>query len=214
MSTENIIKQFTTTPAPEGYWTDARGVLTPVSLVKQVDLDRDALVGELVERAITVSNALRDLKSRAIADIQAFVDLSAEKYGAKAGGAKGNVTLFSFDGRFKIQRAMAENIKFDERLQAAKALIDECLADWTKGASPEIHALISEAFASDTEGNIKTGRVLALRRLEITDERWQNAMLAISESVQVVGTKSYIRVYERVGDSDEYRAIPLDMAGV
>ncbi|NTZ40687.1 DUF3164 family protein [Enterobacter sp. JMULE2] len=214
MSTENIIKQFTTTPTPEGYWTDARGVLTPVSLVKPVDLDRDALVGELVELAITVSNALRELKSRAIADIQAFVDLSAEKYGAKAGGAKGNVTLFSFDGRFKIQRAMAENIKFDERLQAAKALIDECLADWTKDAGPEIHALISEAFASDTEGNIKTGRVLALRRLGITDERWQNAMLAISESVQVVGTKSYIRIYERVGDSDEYRAIPLDMAGV
>ncbi|TII26864.1 sulfate transporter, partial [Escherichia coli] len=25
---------------------------------------------------------------------------------------------------------------------------------------------------------------------------------------------SYIRVYERVGDSDEYRAIPLDIAGV
>lgn len=213
-NTENTIKQYTTTPAPDGYWSDARGVLTPVSLIKPIDQDRDALVGELVELAITVSNALRDLKERAIADIQAFADLSAEKYGAKTGGAKGNVTLFTYDGRFKIQRQMAENIKFDERLQAAKKLIDECLADWTKGASPEIHALISEAFASDSEGNIKTGRVLALRRLEISDERWQNAMLAISESVQVVGTKSYIRVYERVGDSDEYRPIALDMAGV
>lgn len=218
MTTQNsevkAVKQYTTVQAPEGYWTDARGVLTPVSLVKPIDQDRDALVGELVELAISVSSALRELKERAIADIQAFVDLSAEKYGAKTGGAKGNVTLFTYDGRFKIQRQMAENIKFDERLQAAKTLIDECLADWTKGASPEIHALINEAFASDSEGNIKTGRVLALRRLEISDERWQNAMTAISESVQVVGTKSYIRVYERVGDSDEYRAIPLDMAGI
>ncbi|HDK0934924.1 TPA: sulfate transporter, partial [Escherichia coli] len=45
MSTENTIKQYTTTQAPEGYWTDARGVLTPVSLIKEIDRDRDQLVG-------------------------------------------------------------------------------------------------------------------------------------------------------------------------
>lgn len=206
--------QFTTVPAPEGYWVDARGVLTPVSLIKPADQDRDALVGELVELAITVSDALREFKSRAVGDIQAFVDLSAEKYGAKTGGAKGNLSLFSYDGRFKVQCQAAEKIQFDERLQAAKRLIDECLTEWTDGARPEIHALISEAFASDSEGNIKTGRILALRRLEIDDDRWRNAMRAIGESVQVIGTKTYIRIYERIGDSNEYRPIPLDIAGV
>lgn len=91
MSTENtvvIAKQYTTTPAPEGYWTDARGVLTPVSLVKEIDRDRDELVGEIVEQAIAVSSALQALKARAFADIQAFIDLSAEKYGAMKGGKK------------------------------------------------------------------------------------------------------------------------------
>lgn len=214
MSTKNVVKQYTTTPAPEGYWSDARGVLTPVSLIKPVDQDRDALVGELVELAMRVSSALSELKARAIADIQAFVDLSAEKYGAKHGGAKGNVTLYSFDGRFKIQRAMAENIKFDERLQAAKSLIDECLIEWTENVRPELKAIVTRAFDTDKEGNISTGRVLGLRKYGIEDERWNNAMLAISEAVQVVGTKSYIRVYERVGDSDEYRPIALDIAGV
>ncbi|EJU6305507.1 DUF3164 family protein, partial [Salmonella enterica] len=56
--------------------------------------------------------------------------------------------------------------------------------------------------------------VLALRRLDITDERWLKAMDAIGEAVQVVGSRSYIRVYERVGDSDQYRPIALDIAGV
>jgi hypothetical protein len=214
MSTENTTKQYTTQQAPVGYWVNAKGVMTPDSIVKEIDKERDSLVGEMVECAISINTLLADFKLKAFADIQAFVDLSAEKYNAKKGGAKGNVTLFSYDGRFKIQRAMADNIKFDERLQAAKALIDECLVDWMQGARPEIHALISEAFSTDSEGNIKTGRVLALRRLEIDDERWQNAMVAIGEAVQVVGTKSYIRVYERVGDSDEYRPISLDIAGV
>ena len=55
---------------------------------------------------------------------------------------------------------------------------------------------------------------LALRRLDIRDEKWQKAMQAISESLQVVGSKEYIRFYERVGDSDQYQPISLDLATV
>ncbi|WP_036769227.1 DUF3164 family protein [Photorhabdus australis] len=207
-------KQYTTQQAPESYWVDVKGVLTPVSIIKAIDLERDNLVGEIVEQAITVNSALAELKLRAFADIQAFVDLSAEKYGATKGGKKGNVTLYSYDGRFKIQRAMQDRIAFDERLQAAKSLIDACLVDWTEGARPEIHALINQAFSTDKEGDINTGRVLALRRLDIDDERWNKAMVAIGEALQVIGSKSYIRVYERVGDTDQYKPIPLDIAGV
>ncbi|QST26645.1 DUF3164 family protein [Escherichia albertii] len=214
MTTENKVKQYTKNKVQEGYWVDARGVMTPENLIKDIDRDREQLVGELVEMVIAASASLRELKLRAFGDIQAFIDLSAEKYGAVKGGKKGNITLYSFDGRYKIQRAMQDRIAFDERIQTAKSLIDDCLADWTEGARPEIKAIISEAFSTDKEGNINTGRVLALRRLEIEDERWNNAMSLIGEAVQVIGSKSYIRVYERVGDSAEYRAIPLDIAGV
>lgn len=133
---------------------------------------------------------------------------------AKLGGKKGNVTLLSFDGRYKIIRAIQEGVAFDERLQAARALIDECLRDWTAGARPEVVTLVNDAFRTDSQGEIRTARVLALRRLEITDERWQRAMQAIGEACQVVGSKSYIRVYERIGDTDQYRPISLDIAGV
>ena len=148
------------------------------------------------------------------ADIAAFVALSGDEYGVSLGGKKGNVTLYSYDGRYKIQRAMQDRIDFDERLQAAKALIDECLVDWVEGARPEVHAIINRAFQSEKSGEVNTGAVLALRRLEIADERWQRAMDAIGEAVQVVGSRSYIRVYERIGDSDQYRPISLDIAGV
>ena len=39
-------------------------------------------------------------------------------------------------------------------------------------------------------------------------------MKAISESVQVIGTKQYVRLYERVGDTDRYVPIALDMVAV
>ncbi|MBN3174855.1 DUF3164 family protein [Pectobacterium brasiliense] len=212
MSIKN--KQFTETAAPEGYWVDAKGVLTPEHLIKPIDTARDALVAELIGRALVVNKALTEFKLSGFADIAAFVALSGDEYGVNLGGKKGNVTLYSYDGRYKIQRAMQDRIDFDERLQAAKALIDECLADWVEGARPEVHAIINRAFQSEKSGEVNTGAVLALRRLEIADERWNRAMDAIGEAVQVVGSRSYIRVYERIGDSDQYQPISLDIAGV
>lgn len=199
---------------PAGYWKDPRGNLVPESTIKPIDRARDDLVKELVGKAREVSTVLAQFKGQAFADIAAFVSLSAEQYGVPLGGKKGNVTLMSFDGRYRVVRAMQEHITFDERLQAAKALIDQCLAEWTQGARPELKVIINRAFEVDKEGNINTGAVLGLRRLNIDDSRWTRAMAAIGDAVQVVGSKSYVRVYERVGESDQYVPIALDVAGV
>ncbi|KVN33324.1 sulfate transporter [Burkholderia pyrrocinia] len=196
---------------PSGYWKDAKGCLIPESMIKPIDRERDRLVRDLVDQAKVKSKALAELKARIFGDIAAFVDLSAEEYQTKRGGTKGNVTLYSFDGRYRIQRAIQDHIAFDERLQAAKSMIDECLHDWTTDARPEIQAIVTQAFATDKEGQINTGRVLALRRLNIADARWQQAMSAIGEALQVIGSKSYVRIYERVGDTDQYKQIPLDI---
>ncbi|OOF86736.1 sulfate transporter [Rodentibacter ratti] len=196
------------------YWRDAKGNLTPDELVKEIDKERDALVLEWIEKGKKVSQAIGEFKGGAFADIQAFIELSAEKYKAKVGGTKGNVTLLSYDGKYKIQRAINDHLQFDERIQAAKVLIDECLSEWSEGSRPELKALIERAFDVDKEGNLNTSRILGLRRVDIQDERWQNAMQAISESVQVVSSKAYVRLYERVGESDQYVPIALDVAGV
>lgn len=195
------------------YWRDAKGNLTPAELVKEIDKERDALVREWVERGRDLSKAISHFKEGIFGDVQAFIELSAEKYGAKVGGNKGNVTLFSYDGKYKIQRAINESLQFDERIQAAKVLIDECLNEWSEGSRPELKALIERAFNVDKEGNLNTSRILGLRRVEIQDSRWQNAMQAISESVQVVSSKAYVRLYERVGETDQYVPIALDVAG-
>lgn len=198
----------------DDYMKDALGRLVPKNLVRPIDIARDDLVKELVARAKDQSAQLLELKRIIFADIQAFVSMSVEQYQAKLGGTKGNVTLHTYDGAFKVQIAKADNITFDERLQAAKAIIDELLAEWTEGSRAEIKAIIQAAFDADKEGNINTGKVLSLRRLDIKDERWQQAMQAISDSVQVTGTKTYVRFYERVGDSDQYRPISLDIASI
>lgn len=208
----NTATQF---DVPPGYLQDAQGRLVPEKLIKPIDKARDSLVQELINKAAAVSEAMAKFKATAFGDIAAFVDMSAEQYDTKLGGKKGNVTLFSFDGRFKVQFAVSESNQFDERLQAAKALIDECINEWSQGSRPEIQVLVQDAFRTDKEGNLNHGRILGLRRLDIDDERWMKAMKAIGESVQVVGSKQYVRFYKRrADDTDQYEAIPLDMAAL
>lgn len=202
-----------TQTTPNGYMKDQAGRLVPLESIKPIDIERDKLVKEIIGRAKTLNGQIAEFKVAAFGDIAAFIELSAEQYGAKVGGTKGNVTLLSFDGKYKVQRAIAEHISFDERLQAAKALIDECIHDWSQGSRPEIKTLVNDAFQVDKEGNINTGRVLGLRRMEIADERWNKAMAAIGDAVQVVGSKSYIRVYERDDETGDYNPISLDVAG-
>lgn len=196
---------------PTGYMENTQGHLVPIESVKPIDITRDNLVREIVGKARALNGQIVEFKSAVFGDISAFVQLSAEQYQVKIGGNKGNISLLSFDGRYRVQRSIAEAISFDERLQAAKALIDECITDWAQSSTPEIKVLVQDAFQVDKSGNINTGRVLGLRRLEITDPRWLRAMQAIGDAVQVTGSKAYVRVYERDA-TGEYVPIPLDIA--
>ena len=195
------------------YRQDAKGNLIPLENIKETDLLRDELVMEIVAKAQAVRDNIAAFKQSAMEDIAAFAQLSAEKYGAKLGGAKGNIRLMSFDGAYRIALAMQDTLSFDERLAAAKALIDECINEWTAGSRPELKALINDAFQVDKEGNISTTRVLGLRRLSIDDEKWHRAMDALSDSVQVQTSKPFVRVYRRE-DNGEYSLMSLDIAKV
>lgn len=190
---------------------DAKGRWVHVSMIKDVDRDRDALVCELATAAKVVAESLAKLRSRSMGDVQAFVEMSAEQYGVKS-PAKGNLTLYSFDQKYKIIRATAERMVFDERLQAAKTIIDECIHEWSQGSSVEIIALVTDAFKVDREGEVNTGRLLALKRLDIDHAKWKQAIKAIDESMHTAESRSYLRFYERNDETGDYEPIALDFS--
>ena len=209
MSTQNIPDFI-----PDGYMRNASGHLVPADKVREQDKLRDATVRALVADAIDANARLKAFKAKALADIADLVKISGEKYSVVLGGKKGNVNLISYDGKFKVVRSIADRIIFTEEIEAAKALINSCIDRWSEGASDNIRVLVDRAFSKDKTGQLKTGSVLELMRLEIADDEWKRAMQAITDSIQTTGTAIYVRVYERVGDSDQYQAIPLDLAAV
>ena len=192
----------------------ARRQRLPIALVKPIDLARHELVLKVFERAHELQRQMLDFKLWAMGEVGSFVELSAMEYGAKLGGGKGNVTLTSYDGCFQLQRAIQEHVIFDERLQVAKKLIDECIDEWSEGANEYLSVLVTSAFKTDAEGRVSTSKVLGLRQHNIPVPKWNTAMQAIADSLSVIGSKSYLRLYEREGIADQFKAIPLAMASL
>lgn len=199
---------------PAGYMRNTSGHLVPEDQVREHDKMRDQVARELAAEAEDLHARLAAFKKKALSDINDLVTIAGERYGVKLGGQKGNVTAATYDGSHKVLRSYAERVRFTEEIEAAKALINQCIVRWSQGANGNIRALVDRAFRTDGQGQLKTGAVLELLRLEIEDDEWVRAMEALKDSIQTAGTAVYIRVYKRVGDSDQYQAIPLDLAAV
>ena len=195
------------------YMIDSQGRRVPINLVSDVDKLRDGTVNAVVQQALAMRETLSQFKQHMRDEVTTFLGLSFEQYGKKMGGKKGNVTLMSYDGQYKVMVAVNEYIVFDERLQIAKSIIDDCIIRWSEGSRSEIQALVNDAFYVDRTGKINTTRILGLRRLQIDDPEWLKAMQAITDSIQVAGSKEYLRIYER-DESGEYRQVALDIAAL
>ncbi|NUB04442.1 DUF3164 family protein [Azospirillum melinis] len=196
----------------DGYYEDARGRLIPSHLVKDTDLLEDQLVRNLMGGAETLAEQMRVFRAMVFNDVAAFLALLAEKYDAKRGGKKGNMTFTSFDGKQKVQVAVADHLTFGPELQIAKGLIDECIGEWAKDTNDNIRVLVDHAFRVDKEGQVSRESIFALRRVNITDPRWEKAMAAIADSVQVQGTKTYVRFYQRDSQESPWKPLSLDLA--
>lgn len=199
---------------PEGFVKNASGHLVPESQVREQDKLRDSVVNDLAETAIKINAMLSNFKKRALNDVADLIQVAADKYEVDLGGKKGNVTLTSYSGQYRVQRTYAERITFTEELEAAKELITQCIDEWSSEANANIRALVDRAFRTNRSGQIKTAEILGLLRLEIDDEKWQRAMDALRDSISVSGSTVYVRVYKRIGESDRYQIIPLDLASV
>ncbi len=197
----------------ESTMKNALGQDVPMRLVKDVDRTRDALVIDLVERFEEAGRNLAALKKHATGELEAFLQLSAERFGTDLGAKKGNVTLYSYNGRYKVVRSVQDLVVFDEGLASAKELVDRCLTEWGSESRPELRMHSEKAFRPNSSGRVSTSAILGLRTLAINDERWITAMHAISESLKVMSSKAYIRVY-RKDKLDNWQPVNVDFAAL
>lgn len=194
------------------YMPDAKGNLVPVETIRAEDRLEDETVRKVIGYAQDLSDQISRFKGHTFEDLSSFEALLAQEYGAKKGGAKGNKTFMSFDGLLQVKVQVADRVDFGPQLQIAKGLVDECLNEWAADARPEIRAIVTRAFNTDKEGQINRAEIFMLLRLEIDDERWQEAMRAVRDAMRVVGSKTYVRCYRRDSQDAGWEAITIDLA--
>ena len=194
------------------YLRDAKGSLVPLAAVKPMDLLMDEAVRTILGKAQKTSALITTFKIDTFDQVGALQALMAQSYGATVGGKKGNITLTSFDGCQKVQVQVADLVEFGPELQAAKALIDECLTEWASGGGVELRSLVNRVFQVDKEGQINRAELFMLLRVEIADERWLKAMEAIRDSIRIIGSRTYVRFYDRPTADAAWRAVTIDLA--
>jgi cell division septum initiation protein DivIVA len=189
------------------------GSLVAKRLVAPAQLFEDQTVQKLADEAAALSQVILDFRTKMFEEVDAFLDLVAERYGARR-RSRGNVILTSYDGKTRIEVSTANFITLGPELQAAKSLIDECLTRWSEGANDNLRTIVQDAFEVGEEGRLRVDRVLALRRVHIDDPQWRTAMQAISDAVRVTHSKRYVRFHRRENQDAPWKQIVLDVARV
>lgn len=195
------------------YRIDEKGRHCPSSTVSAVDAARDDLVNATVAQWKEEQLILRDIKATGFANIEAFLATSLADYGVKKGMAESGVTLFNFAQTKKIVISYAKIIRFSEELMAAKLLIEELITEKSADVDEITKALLMNAFNLN-DGKLNTAEILKLRRIEIKHPKWELAMQAIADAILPIGSKGYVRVYERANIDSEWEAISLDIAAL
>ena len=197
----------------QGRWIDAKGDAIPVKYIDPIDKKRDRMVNRLMKKATDVSKRLSDLSTQIDAETEKFMNEAETQYDMKIRTEKGNKQFTDFSNTMKIELKMANFIDFDERLQMAKSLIDECIKKWSGESDDKIRILVEHAFKVDKKGNLDKRRILGLKNLRIKDVDWKKAMKLISESVTVVSRKRYVKFSVR-DDKGNWVHVPLDISDV
>ncbi len=208
-------------PVAAGMMVDAKGRHCPLDIISDIDLARDRLVGNRSARALELSKLIEDFKAETFADIDAFVEVSNSEHGAKIGVVsengkrqawKGNISLINYNATQKICLKVADRIAFNEKLNNAMEKLQGLIKAHSSDIDEIIQVLVNEAFRVDQTGYIDSKKVLELRRYKIDNPVWRSAMDDIAESIQIVGSKSYLQFWQRETPEAEWQSIALDIA--
>lgn len=212
--------QFPPITVPDGvieahgknYMADGTGGLRAVENIAPFKLLIDQTVRQEFGFALGIAAQLRRFRGHLMDNLDALDALVLEKYGAKLGGEKGNRTYTSVDGLWQIKIKMQDRVAYGIELQAAKALFDECLTEWAADSRAEMRSIVTNAFNTDTEGQISRANIQALLKTESEDGRWCRGQEAIRDAVYVIGSKEYVLFRFRESHTAEFDTLTINLA--
>lgn len=192
------------------YYVDAAGRLIPAEMVPEYDKIKDQTVESVYAKLMGLREQMLAVKADVLQTITDLKRILESQYDVKFGD-KNNMSFTTIDGEKRLRVDQNTIKSFDEKILVAKAKIDSLIEKWAKGSNVNLVAIVKQAFELDQSGNINVARVLSLRRLNVDDPEWKEAMDLIGDSFQPVMSKQYLNMQVRQKDG-RYAAIDLNFA--
>lgn len=167
---------------------------------------RDDCVTEIVQKALAINEILKAFKTESFNGIETVYKMLQEHSQRHANG-KGNVTLDTSDGKFRIVFKRSDNTRFDERASQAEAHILDFIANrW--GNKDDADSKFIKRMLERKNGKLDKNRVLDMISMKdnYQDEHWQKGIELLQESIVPDSTKFYAEYYYR---SDEAEWLPI-----
>ena len=182
-----------------------------LKFIDPITVKRNYLVEELFNNILNAEVYLKTLKETLLEKVKDYLQETAENYGEDW---QGNAALLNYKKTKQIRLAVHKKITFDERLNIAKAKIDQCLKTWATNAKDELRHLVMSAFNVDKKGNVDMTQILRLKEYKFDDPTWQEAMKIIDDSLTTVGTKEYLTFYYRDDPKGAWQGITLNFSAI
>ncbi|MBQ4852863.1 DUF3164 family protein [Pseudoalteromonas sp. MMG012] len=185
------------------FYTNRSGYKVPANKVSDNDKAQNTLVLELVQRAKQLNAEHENFKRGVYSQVNDFIADMAHSYNVEIGGAKGNITLTSFDGKSRVKVGVADDISFGPEILIAKELflgVVNGLLEKLDDEAQLIKDIVMNAFETDKEGQYSKSKIMELRskyRYSHKSDDWAAGMQAIDDAFIFGSTKTYVRFYER-----------------
>lgn len=211
---------FTPAEVPDGrtevggkiYMSDPKGALLPIDIIKPQHQLEDEMVRREFGWFLGLVEQVARFRGHLFSELGAFDEMIAEKYGASIGGPKGNRTYSTVDDCYRISIRVRDTLDFGSELQAAKALIDECLRGWSEDAAAPLQIFVNGAFNVDKEGKINKSEIFKLLRHDIKEPEWLAAMEALKDAIRVTGSRTSPEFRMRMGVGEDLVTVSFNLA--
>ncbi len=195
--------------APEGFVYNAEGNLIARCNIPAHELRKDAFTGGLVEQVKDQQRLLKSFKANLVKAFEEFRIELLDQFNAKlhARGSGENVTVYSFDGKYKIAYRTTKLKTLGPELAAARELAREWF-NAHKDSAPHDMLLPAQEFYSN---DMTVTTVVKFIGWKVQDPTLVEAQSAAKDALLIIGSKSYFNFYER-DEQGEYQPIHLNFS--
>lgn len=194
---------------------DHNGYPVPVSAIPKIELLKDKTAQQMAKKFEDMNKKLQVLKDWTFDKADELSELQLKYYeleGRDTSNFKGGFSFYSYDKTIKVEVNVGQRLEFDDKINLAKAEIDEYCKELTAEQNADIITIVNGAFTT-SRGNLDHKKILQLFSYKIKHPRWLKAMEILKESITTNHSKRYIKVSVK-NENGEYEQINIQFSSL